>query len=144
VSNQFPQAPRPAPVAAPAPANKDAAPKEADVPKLYPDEINTATCSAILGMGELHVKAMAREEKIPTAKKNAKGFWKFSKAAIVKYAEERKTMPRSRTPNGKVKYFGYFTEDEYKVFNEKFPGLLQRVNKPAKKAVAPAAPAETN
>lgn len=59
------------------------------VPKLYTDEINAKEATAITGLSEMRFKALVREGKVPSAKKNAKGWWRFSKSAIEDWAANR-------------------------------------------------------
>ena len=85
----------------------------ADTPKpLYKDEINMNSAQAISGLSPQRFRRLTIEGKVPSAKKNDVGFWKFSEAQVTAGAADR---PKGRgSADGKRAYKVRLSPDELK------------------------------
>ncbi len=66
-------------------------PNLAPVEKVYEDEINMKKAAELVGVGDMRFRALVKDGKIPSSKKNSQGYWKFSRAAIEEFAASRKS-----------------------------------------------------
>jgi predicted DNA-binding transcriptional regulator AlpA len=81
-------------------------PTPAPVKPLYEDEINLGELTKMVGVKNTsYVRKLVTSGKVPSAKKNELGFWKFSKSAIEAWLETRATRasgPRTTADGRKL------------------------------------------
>lgn len=84
----------------------------AEVPKLYPDEISMKEVESILGLSAMRVRTLTLTDKIPSAKKNVKGVWRFSRKVVEEFAKTR--VRNARISDGRAWYKVRLNEEEAK------------------------------
>jgi len=99
-----------------------------EVPKLYADEVNLKYVEGALKLQPQRVRRLVIEGKVPSAKKNAQGFWRFSKAAVDTWVANRPKGTR-QSKDGKKPWMLRLSPDEYKTVSSALEGTgLQLVS----------------
>jgi predicted DNA-binding transcriptional regulator AlpA len=74
---------------------------EVEIEVLYEDEIGLNEVTAILGLSKMRAATLVRQNKIPSAIKNSRGAWRFSRSIVEQFAVERPKGTRAPSTNQK-------------------------------------------
>jgi hypothetical protein len=107
----------------------NATPNPKVTPKIYEDEVNMKVAATILNLSDMRMRTLTREGKVPSAKKNDDGFWRFSRKQLEDFVKVRPDRKAGGLKDGRTKYTLRLNDDEAQMVNSALKGTSLELKK---------------